>query len=72
MRADNVMSNYDNAIETFYFFQQFNSTMIRRMSSKRNVHHTRASASVDEESDSDSDSDEEQDRVCLILLLLLS
>ncbi|KAG8042604.1 hypothetical protein G9C98_005238 [Cotesia typhae] len=41
--------------------QPFNSTMIRRMSSKRNVHQSRASASVDEESDSDSDSDEERD-----------
>ncbi|XP_034945320.1 sarcoplasmic calcium-binding protein [Chelonus insularis] len=38
------------------------SPMLRTMSSKRNVHHTRASASVDEESDSDSDSDEERDR----------
>ncbi|XP_044595372.1 sarcoplasmic calcium-binding protein isoform X2 [Cotesia glomerata] len=41
--------------------QPFSSTMIRRMSSKRNVHQSRASASVDEESDSDSDSDEERD-----------
>lgn len=40
--------------------------MLRMMSSKRNVHHTRASASVDEESDSDSDSDGERDRVSVL------
>ena len=33
------------------------------MSSKRNVHHSRATASLDEESDSDNDSDNESDRV---------
>ncbi|XP_051158726.1 sarcoplasmic calcium-binding protein [Leptopilina boulardi] len=32
------------------------------MSSKRNVHHSRATASLDEESDSDSDSDDEPER----------
>lgn len=38
------------------------------MSSKRNVHQSRASASLDEESDSDSDSDEERDLVSLIFI----
>ncbi|KAH0564024.1 hypothetical protein KQX54_008754 [Cotesia glomerata] len=48
--------------------QPFSSTMIRRMSSKRNVHQSRASASVDEESDSDSDSDEERDLVSFVFI----
>ncbi|XP_043274580.1 sarcoplasmic calcium-binding protein isoform X2 [Venturia canescens] len=38
------------------FFTMF-TQMTRGMSSKRNVHHTMASASVEEDSDSDSDSD---------------
>lgn len=45
-----------------FLFVQF-TQITRAMSSKRNVHHTRTSASVDQESDSDSDSDDERDRV---------
>lgn len=42
------------------------------MGSKRNVHHSRATASLDEENDSDSDSDDEPERVGHKVKIILS
>ncbi|XP_015599287.1 sarcoplasmic calcium-binding protein [Cephus cinctus] len=55
-----LFASEQNAFRTENAYQY--AHVAKRMYSKRNVHHTRASASVNEDSDSDSDSDDEHNR----------